>query len=82
MWLRLSSSRESIMSDSISQPQVGARAPAFILPASSGGKVRLSDFKGERNVVLYFYPRDNTRGVRRKPANFGTLTRTSRRVTR
>lgn len=36
-------------------------APAFLLPSSAGSKVNLSDFKG-RNVVLYFYPKDDTPG--------------------
>jgi peroxiredoxin Q/BCP len=41
--------------------QVGRKAPSFKLPASTGGVVSLSDFKGQV-VVLYFYPRDNTPG--------------------
>ena len=32
---------------------VGARAPAFTLPAASGGSVSLSDFVG-KPVLLYF----------------------------
>ena len=39
----------------------GKRAPAFTLPDSHGHKVSLSDFTGQ-NVVLYFYPRDDTPG--------------------
>ncbi|MHB8682225.1 MAG: peroxiredoxin [Acidimicrobiales bacterium] len=31
-------------------------APEFDLPASSGGTVALSSFRGEKNVVLVFYP--------------------------
>src|ERR1700748_1044909 len=42
--------------------QVGDRAPDFTLPSQSGEPVRLSDRFGERVVVLYFYPRDETRG--------------------
>jgi peroxiredoxin Q/BCP len=41
--------------------EVGKKAPAFTLESSEGGKVKLSDFAG-KNVVLYFYPRDNTPG--------------------
>lgn len=36
--------------------EVGTEAPDFELPSSSGGSVRLSGFRGERNVVLVFYP--------------------------
>ena len=42
--------------------QVGDQAPDFTLPSQSGEEVRLSDRLGERVVVLYFYPKDNTSG--------------------
>lgn len=41
--------------------EVGKKAPAFTLESSDGGKLKLSDLAG-KNVVLYFYPRDNTPG--------------------
>lgn len=43
-------------------PLVGKVAPGFSLAASGGGKVKLADFKGEKIVVLFFYPRDMTPG--------------------
>ena len=42
--------------------QVGDTAPDFTLPSQSGDRVRLRDRLGERVVVLYFYPKDNTSG--------------------
>jgi peroxiredoxin Q/BCP len=42
--------------------QAGDKAPDFTLPSQTGEPVRLSDRLGERSVVLYFYPRDETRG--------------------
>jgi peroxiredoxin Q/BCP len=43
-------------------PQVGDAAPAFALPASPDGKVvRLTDLRG-KNVIIVFYPGDNTPG--------------------
>jgi cytochrome oxidase Cu insertion factor (SCO1/SenC/PrrC family) len=36
-------------------PMVGENAPDFSLVDVSGDQVRLSDFKGEKNVVLIFY---------------------------
>ena len=42
--------------------QAGGKAPDFTLPSQSGEPVRLQDRLGERVVVLYFYPRDNTSG--------------------
>jgi thioredoxin-dependent peroxiredoxin len=51
-------------------PEAGKKAPAFTLPAVPGGKVRLSQFKGEKNVILYFYPRDNTPGCTQEACDF------------
>jgi peroxiredoxin Q/BCP len=49
-------------------PQVGRKAPAFTLP-SPQGKVSLKDQLG-KNVVLYFYPRDNTPGCTTEACDF------------
>jgi len=41
-----------------SQPEeiaVGVKAPDFSLPASSGGEVALSDYKGEKPTLLFFH---------------------------
>lgn len=38
----------------------GDRAPAFTLSDQDGKKVKLTDLKGE-TVVVYFYPRAETR---------------------
>lgn len=42
--------------------QVGEKAPDFTLPSQSGEPVRLHDRLGERVIVLYFYPKDDTSG--------------------
>jgi peroxiredoxin Q/BCP len=41
---------------------VGDRAPDFRLPAADGTMVSLSDQLAQHVVVLYFYPKDNTKG--------------------
>jgi thioredoxin-dependent peroxiredoxin len=38
---------------------VGQAAPDFTLPASNGENLTLNDLRG-KNVVLYFYPKDDT----------------------
>lgn len=43
-------------------PKVGNQAPAFTLIDQDGNKVSLKDFKGKKNVVLYFYPKAMTPG--------------------
>jgi peroxiredoxin Q/BCP len=49
---------------------VGDAAPDFDLPDASGRRVRLSDFKGQRAVVLYFYPKDDTPGCTKEACSF------------
>lgn len=43
-------------------PKIGNMAPAFTLPNQDNKKVALKDFKGEKHVVLYFYPKAMTPG--------------------
>ncbi len=47
----------------------GSRAPDFTLPNDQGGEVSLSDLGG-RNVVLYFYPKDDTPGCTVQACDF------------
>jgi peroxiredoxin Q/BCP len=51
----------------------GKAAPQFTLPASTGGKVALKDFKGKSNVVLYFYPKDMTSRCTKEACSFRDL---------
>lgn len=46
----------------MAHPKVGNMAPAFTLKDQDGNKVSLKDFKGKKNVVLYFYPKAMTPG--------------------
>lgn len=50
-------------------PAVGSTAPGFTLPSQEGSTVSLSDFKGKW-VVLYFYPKDFTKGCTIEAHNF------------
>ncbi len=47
-------------------PKPGDKAPSFSATSWDGAKVRLSDFSGAKNVVLFFYVRDNTSGCTRE----------------
>ncbi len=46
----------------MAHPKIGNMAPAFSLQDQDGNKVSLKDFKGKKNVVLYFYPKAMTPG--------------------
>lgn len=50
--------------------RVGDKAPDFTLPDQTGKQVTLSDRLGEKVVVLYFYPKDNTRGCTAEACSF------------
>ncbi|PCJ20799.1 MAG: thioredoxin-dependent thiol peroxidase [Gammaproteobacteria bacterium] len=43
-------------------PKVGNLAPAFTVLDQDSNKVSIKDFKGKKNVVLYFYPKALTPG--------------------
>lgn len=44
-------------------------APDFSLPDETGAQRRLSDYRG-KNLVLYFYPKDDTPGCTAEACNF------------
>lgn len=42
----------------VAEPGVGDRAPDFTLPATTGDKISLSQFRGKKIVLLEFYGAD------------------------
>ncbi|MGH1457189.1 MAG: thioredoxin-dependent thiol peroxidase [Alphaproteobacteria bacterium] len=49
--------------------KIGDAAPDFTLPTDGGGELTLSELRG-KNVVLYFYPKDNTPGCTTESCDF------------
>jgi peroxiredoxin Q/BCP len=47
----------------------GDQAPAFTVATNGGGKISLADYKGQ-NVILYFYPKDDTPGCTKEACAF------------
>lgn len=47
----------------------GDPAPTFTVATSGGGKISLADYKGQ-NVILYFYPKDDTPGCTKEACAF------------
>ena len=43
-------------------PKIGNLAPVFTLQDQNGKKVSLKDYRGKKNVVVYFYPKAMTPG--------------------
>jgi len=49
--------------------QEGDLAPAFSAPTNGGGHLSLAELKG-KNVILYFYPKDDTPGCTKEACAF------------
>ena len=52
----------------------GKAAPAFTLEDGNGRKTSLKDFRG-KNVIVYFYPKDDTPGCTKEALGFRDLWR-------
>ena len=50
--------------------KVGDAAPDFTLQSQAGASVTLSSFQGQKAVVLYFYPKDDTPGCTTESCTF------------
>ena len=48
---------------------IGDPAPNFSAPSDGGGKLALAKLKGQ-NVILYFYPKDDTSGCTKEACGF------------
>jgi peroxiredoxin Q/BCP len=59
---------ETLHTSTMLQP--GRPAPAFDLPDADMSMVSLDSFRNKRNVVLYFYPKDDTLGCTHEAIEF------------
>jgi peroxiredoxin Q/BCP len=50
----------------------GRKAPAFTLESASGQRVSLADF-ADKDVIVYFYPKDDTPGCTKEACGFRDL---------
>ena len=50
--------------------EIGKPVPDFELPATGDKTIKLSDFAGDKNVVLSFYPKDSTPGCTTEGQDF------------
>ena len=54
----------------VKELKVGDPAPDFRLPSTEGREIALKEFRGKKNVVLYFYPKDDTPGCTKEACSF------------
>ena len=50
--------------------EVGEKVPNFKVTTTQGDSVKLSDFVGKKNLVLFFYPKDDSPGCTREACYF------------
>jgi len=50
--------------------ETGSKAPDFSLPDQQGRRVNLADFMGKTNLVVYFYPKDESYGCTKEACSF------------
>jgi len=53
--------------------ELGQVAPDFELPDADMNRIRLSDYRGQKQVVLFFYPKDDTPGCTLESQEFSDL---------
>ncbi len=57
------------MAELILKLKEGDKAPGFTVATNGGGKISLADYLG-KNVILYFYPKDDTPGCTTEACSF------------
>ncbi len=50
--------------------EIGSKAPEFSLPDQKGKRVNLADYLGKTNLVVYFYPKDESYGCTKEACSF------------
>jgi thioredoxin-dependent peroxiredoxin len=56
--------------DMANKIEIGSKAPDFSLPDQFGKRVNLSDYLGKSNLVVYFYPKDESYGCTKEACSF------------
>lgn len=49
---------------------IGDKAPLFTLPDKDGTEIKLADYIGDKILILYFYPKDETKGCTTEACTF------------
>jgi peroxiredoxin Q/BCP len=50
--------------------QIGDNCPAFSLPDSQGKEIHVNEYLGQKILVLFFYPKDDTPGCTKEACAF------------
>ena len=61
------------MPDTLTEPQIGELAPNFTLKSHAGETISLEDFRGEKNVIVFFVQTYTCVSCRTHVGHLGTL---------
>ena len=50
--------------------EIGSKIPEFSLPDQNGNVININDYIGKKNLVIYFYPKDDTPGCTKEACYF------------
>lgn len=50
--------------------QIGDKCPTFVLHNQHNEKINIEDYLGKKNLVIYFYPKDDTPGCTKEACSF------------
>jgi peroxiredoxin Q/BCP len=69
-WLVIAALLVSTVAATAAPPKAGDTAPLFVGHDQDGSTLKLSHFIGKKNVLLYFYPKDDTPGCTKEACGF------------
>ena len=69
-YFNLNASSQTIKSKDMTVTQVGSNVPSFSLKDQNGKVFNLDSVKGKNNLVIYFYPKDDSPGCTKEACSF------------
>jgi|WetSurMetagenome_2_1015567.scaffolds.fasta_scaffold95728_1 thioredoxin-dependent peroxiredoxin len=56
--------------NNLNEIKIGSSIPAFTLPDQNGNLFDINSVLGKKNIVIYFYPKDDSRGCTKEACSF------------
>jgi len=70
LYFNLNSGSQSIKSENMNEIAVGSTIPSFSLKDQNGQIFNIDSVKGKKNLVIYFYPKDDSPGCTKEACSF------------
>lgn len=66
----LGETRNTLKQNEMKKIEVGSKIPPFSLPDQDGNELIISDLIGKKNLIIYFYPKDDSPGCTKEACYF------------